>query len=482
MKKTKKPSERQSAKQKGLILLLCVACFGAGVSVPMLIEKAKGIDSQEFSKLETVYSLLKNQWYYGAQIENLEDQLIEQSIVGMSSNEIDPHTNYLGLDQAKDFSDALSGSNVGIGTGFYRDADNNMVVKSVFIDSAADQAGIQEGDVITKVGSKMVSDISNEDLITLIQNHDGQNLDITLMRNGEPKNVHVVPGVYDSTVICREFDGYGEIVLSSFSEHSGQDFKKAVERLQEKGIKKIIIDLRNNTGGYLDAAIQIASSLLPKESIVFKEKTRNGKIEESEVLDSYTPAQFDQIVLLQNENSASASEVLIGALKDNLKDKVTTIGSTSYGKGTKQVLVPFSDGTSLKYTESEWLTPSGESINNKGFAPDVEVEDTAIRQSYYSTQEEDLEFEQDSVNPNAQALQLFLQYLDYPVDRVDSYFSAQSAQALKQFQEDHQLEANGKVDAKTWEVLEQEVSLKMNQKEMEDDVQLQKAIELIKAE
>ena len=192
MKKTKKPSERQSAKQKGLILLLCVACFGAGVSVPMLIEKAKGIDSQEFSKLETVYSLLKNQWYCGAQIENLEDQLIEQSIVGMSSNEIDPHTNYLGLDQAKDFSDALSGSNVGIGTGFYRDADNNMVVKSVFIDSAADQAGIQEGDVITKVGSKMVSDISNEDLITLIQNHDGQNLDITLMRNGEPKNVHVL--------------------------------------------------------------------------------------------------------------------------------------------------------------------------------------------------------------------------------------------------------------------------------------------------
>ena len=178
------------------------------------------------------------------------------------------------------------------------------------------------------------------------------------MREGKEYTTNLIPGVFDTTVICNIYDGYGEIILFSFSENSGKDFSKAMTRLQESGIKKLVLDLRNNGGGYLNAALEISSSLIPEKSVVFKEQMTKNE---------FNQVKMDKIVVLQNENTASASEVLIGALKDNLGKKVTTVGTTSYGKGTEQVTVPFSDGTSFKYTVAQWYTPNGTSINKKGF-------------------------------------------------------------------------------------------------------------------
>nr|WP_290172400.1 S41 family peptidase [uncultured Dubosiella sp.] len=186
--------------------------------------------------------------------------------------------------------------------------------------------------------------------------------------------------------------------------------------------------------------------------------------------------------MLQNGNTASASEVLIGALKDNLGDKVKTVGVNTYGKGTKQVLIPFEDGTSLKYTETEWITPNGTSINQVGFAPDVEVADQEIRSVYYSTEDKDLEFGPDEVAANAQALQMYLAYLGYAVDRTDNYFSQASSEALKQFQRDHDLNVTGRSDEATWKALEDNVLLEINKNEAKDDTQRQKAIEMITQE
>lgn len=479
VKKSKKPSEKLTRKEKTLIVALCIVCFGAGISVPLLVQKGKGVNSQEFTKLETVYDLMKNKWFYADQLDSAEDQLIEQAIEGMTTNEIDPHTTYMGLDQAKKFSEVLSGSNVGIGVGFYRNEEGNMVVRSVYINSAADQAGLQEGDIITKVGNLSCAQATTDEIINTIKNHADQDLDIEYERDGQARSTTIKPGEYDSTVICRIFDGYGEIILSSFSENSGKDFNEAVQRLEKAGIKKLILDLRNNTGGYLDAARTIASSLLPKESVVFKEKQKDGTIEETLTAKEYDPTDFDQIVILQNGNTASASEVLIGALKDNLKEKVQTVGVTTYGKGTKQVLIPFEDGTSLKYTETEWLTPEGTSINNVGFTPDVEVEEQEIRTVYYSTDDEDLDFGPDEVAINARPLQLYLSYLGYDVDRTDTYFSQASSEALKQFQRDHDLNVTGRSDEATWQSLEENVLLELNKNETSDDTQRIKAIELI---
>jgi carboxyl-terminal processing protease len=314
--------------------------------------------------------------------------------------------------------------------------------------------------------------------VQTIQSYDGQSMEVTILRDGAKQILEVTPGSFDSTVICTLNGDVGEVVLSSFSEDSGKDFADALKRLKEAGATKLILDLRNNGGGYLSAAQAIASSLLPENSLIFLEDTKSGT-NELYTSDDYEQVEFDEIVILQNQNSASASEVLIGALKDNLGDKVKTVGTTTYGKGTEQVSIPFSDGTSLKVTIAEWRTPNGTSINNTGFEPDYAVQASAIRSVSYMAMEEEDVILPDTVHVNAKALQMYLSYLGYDADRQDNYFSQASSQALAQFQEDQGLEATGNADAVTWQHLLDAVSVKLNENEKDEDVQRQQALDLL---
>ena len=460
------------------IALLCAGSFALGIIFPKGINYFNQRNTQGVDKIETVYSMLKNNWYYSDQVKDIDELLSEQALTGMTNLELDPHTNYFNLENAKEFQNSLSGSSVGVGFNFYVQEDGNFVVRHVYIHSAADLAGLQSGDVITVVGNKICSETSSDEIIQYIQDHEGKEITLHILRDGKVKQMSVVPGYFDSTVICEMHDTYGEIILSSFSEHSGEDFADAVERIKNEGISNLLIDLRGNTGGYLSAVVDIASSLLPKDSVVFKENLKGGKEEENKVNDEFEYVPFDQIVILQDGNSASASEVLIGALRDNLNDVVTSVGTKSYGKGTEQVTVPFKDGTSIKYTIAEWKTPKGTSINQKGFEPDIQVKLPDVHYVQYRDMEKDEVISSDSVHINARAIQLFLQYLGYDVDRTDTYLSVQSGKAIRQFQEDHGLDQTSDVDEKTWETLQKVTLLKMNENEMKEDEQRNRAIEL----
>ena len=350
------------------------------------------------------------------------------------------------------------------------------MVSSVYINSTADKKGLKPNDEILSLDDLKCSENDSDTIVKYIKAHKGKSIKTTYLRDGKEFTTNLIPGTFDSTVVCNIYDNYGEIILSSFSENSGKDFAKAMSRLQETGIKNLVLDLRNNGGGYLNAALEISSSLLPKNSVVFKEKDKNGKFTKQVTKDEFNQVKMDKIVVLQDENTASAAEVLIGALKDNLGNKVTTIGQTSYGKGTEQVTVPFSDGTSFKYTVARWFTPKGTSINKKGFNPDIKVDLPAVKTThYYKFKKKDV-IEKDTVNDNAEALQIYLRYLGYDVDRTDTYFSNTSAQALAKFQEENGLEATGNCDKKTWDALMEKVLLKMNETPS-DDTQRQRAIE-----
>ena len=462
--------------QKILIVLLCIACFGAGISVPMILDHTSSVDSKEQKKFDTIYSILNTDWYYSNKIKNLDSTLIEQAITGMATLDKDAHTNYFNLEQAKAFSTSLEGSNVGLGISFYLNENKHFVVSNVYINSTADKKGLKPNDEIISIDDLKCSENDSDSIIKYIKSHEGKSVKIKYLRDGKEYTTNLIPGTFDSTVVCNIYDGYGEIILSSFSENSGKDFSKAMSRLQEAGIKKLVLDLRNNGGGYLNAALEISSSLIPSKSVVFKEKDKNGKIIKQKTKDEFNQVKMDKIVVLQNENTASASEVLIGSLKDNLGNIVTTVGTTSYGKGTEQVTVPFSDGTSFKYTVAKWYTPNGTSINKKGFKPDIEVElGEAKTTSYYKFKKKDV-IKKDSVNDNAKALQIYLQYLGYSVDRTDTYFSNTSSQGLANFQQDNDLDATGDCDKTTWDLLVEKVLLKMNETPS-DDTQRQKAIE-----
>ncbi len=460
---------------RAAIVTALVLCFAAGLAVPLLFRSAS---SRRLQKITDVYNLLENQWYFANDVDDLDDLLIEQAIAGMTNLEIDPHTNYFNLEEAQSFSSALKGSNAGIGISYYTNSEGNMVVQTVFINSTADTAGLQEGDVIVQVGELTAAENDADALVREIQNHRDQDLRLVLERDGEQKTVTVKPGTYDSTVSVSQEGDTGIIRLVSFSETTGDAFENAVDRLKKNGAKNLIIDVRDNTGGYLSSVLQIASKLLPADSVVFQEKDKSGRQTEKKVNKDAKPVAFDEIVVLQNGSTASASEVLIGALRDNLKN-VRTVGTTSYGKGTEQVSVPFKDGTSIKYTVAEWLTPKGKSINRKGFTPDEEVESEGLGGLRYPQLEAGTQVKADEVSPYAAAIQTFLQELGYPVDRTDSYFSWAGSEALSQFQSDHGLEATGVADVQTFNALEKAAIAHYMEGAKEADAQLNKALALL---
>lgn len=460
----------------------CAACFGLGLLIAMALPAGNSNgSSKELAKFEEAYGILKNDWYYAKDDEDIDSRLIEQALGGMTSLEEDRHTNYFSLEQAHAFKDSLAGSNVGIGVSFYPGDDGQMIVKEVYVNSTADRAGIEPGDEIIRVGDKEAGSLSTDELVEYIKSHDGKSLDLQVRRGDETLDLNVTPGTFDSTVSERVIDNVGIIDLSSFSADSGKDFTDAIGRVQKEGVKYLVLDLRNNTGGYLSAAEQIASSFLPDDTTIFIEDLKDGTQKTLKTDKKYAQIDFDHIYILQNGNTASASEVLIGALKDNMPDKVTTIGTNTYGKGTEQVTVPFDDGTSLKYTIAQWLTPNGTSINKVGFKPDVEVmEDEVSTVGYAPLGEEDvLSIGPDTVAPNAAAVQVYLRYLGYPAERSDTYFSLASSEALKQFQSDNGLEPTGIVDNATFEKLLEVVGRRLNA-DAANDKALNMALEIIR--
>ncbi|MGM9948115.1 S41 family peptidase [Floccifex sp.] len=445
-------------------LIVCLLCFGLGISIPVTIQSIENND--ELEKFNSIYKILKEKWYYSDSYENIDETLIEQAISGMVDFDKDAHTNYFSLEQAQKFSSSLEGSNVGIGISLYLDENNNIVCDHIFMDSPAQKAKLKKGDIITKVDDLICSNEDYQDVISYIKDSENKEIKIEYIRNEKTYTTNIIPCSYDSTVVCEVYNDIGYVILNSFSESSAKTFHSALSSLQKKGIKKLVLDLRDDTGGYLTSVLDIASCLLPENTPVFIEKQKNETTTKM-TSDAYETIEMDQIVVLQNENTASAAEVLIGALKENLESKVTLIGTTTYGKGSEQVSVPFSDGTSLKYTIAKWETPSGKSIDGTGFEADIEVNKPEVLQVTYKEMKDDEVIERDSVNYNAKALQVYLDFLGYSVDRKDEYFSIQSSDALKQYQSDHGLEVSGNCDFNTFQMISNQVSIQIHKEQLD---------------
>ena len=165
-----------------------------------------------------------------------------------------------------------------MGISFYLNENKNFVVSNVYINSTADKKGLKPNDEIISLDDLKCGENDSDTIIKYIKAHEGKSVKTKYLRDGKEYTTNLIPGTFDSTVVCNIYEGYGEIILSSFSENSGKDFSKALTRLQDAGIKKLVLDLRNNGGGYLNAALEISSSLIPKKSVVFTEKDKNGKV------------------------------------------------------------------------------------------------------------------------------------------------------------------------------------------------------------
>lgn len=324
------------------------------------------VNLETLKKYKKVRDILNQQYY--KKID--ENTLIEGAIAGMADSLNDNYTVYFDKENMKLFTEKFEGAYVGIGVSITVDDNGLLTVVEPFNDSPAKKAGIKKDDRIIKVNDKDVTKISDERLVVkMIQGKEDTEIGITVYRPSEGKNINFKvkrERIKISNIESRLLDNnIGYIKLSMFDEEISSFFNSHLNNLLTQGIKGLVIDVRDNPGGDYEQVVNIVDRLLPEGLIVYTED-RDGRktVENSDEIELKLP-----IAVLVNQNSASASEVLAGALKDNKKGIL--VGTQTFGKGLVQVIAPLGDGSGLKFTIARYFTPSGVCIQGKGIYPDI---------------------------------------------------------------------------------------------------------------
>lgn len=326
----------------------------------------------EDAKLKEFFSIYNYiQQLYVDEVEG--DILFSDAIKGMVTG-LDPHSNYLEPTEQKDLVESAKGTFGGLGIVITKKDDAIQVISPID-DTPAYRAGIQAGDLIVKIGNKLVSDMTLEDGVGLMRGPPNTSIELTIVReNTEPFVITLTREII--TIITVK--GYlidsniGYIRVSAFQEPTAELLETTIEELNEKNegqIKSLILDLRNNPGGTLKGAVDVSNLFLDKEGLVVYTK---GRIPSSNIEFETVPGDIMDgmpIVVLINEGSASASEIVAGALQDY--SRAIIMGNTSFGKGSVQTVIEISEGYGLKLTTARYYTPSGRSIQAKGIKPDI---------------------------------------------------------------------------------------------------------------
>lgn len=323
--------------------------------------------------------------YYVKPVDDKE--LFDNAIRGMLSG-LDPHSTYLDEDSFKELQTSTSGEFGGLGIEVTME-DGVVKVVTPLVDTPAFKAGIKSGDYIIKLGSKSVQGISLKEAVELMRGKEGTTLDLTILRKGENKPLTF--SVIREKILIKSVksklldDGYGYVRLTQFQAMTGQDMEKAIAQLKQQSggnLKGLILDLRNNPGGLLDSAIQVSDSFLASdkdgkpEMIVYTQGRLPGSKFTALTTNTNDILNNAPMVVLINNGSASASEIVAGALKDN--KRAVILGTQSFGKGSVQTVLPLDDKRGIKLTTALYYTPSGTSIQAKGITPDIVVEEIDV--------------------------------------------------------------------------------------------------------
>ncbi|WP_042463020.1 S41 family peptidase [Neobacillus dielmonensis] len=427
----------------------------------------------DLEKVEQAYELILSRY-----VEKVDgNKLVEGAISGMLSVLEDPYSVYMDKETAQQFTQTLESSFEGIGAEV-GNVDGKIVIISPFKNSPAEKAGIKPNDQIIKVDGKSVEGLNLQEATLQIRGKRGTFVTLEIAREGlkKPLTIKVkrdeIPlETVHSDVKKQDGKKVGYIEITSFSENTAQDFKKQLEGLEKDDIKGLVIDVRGNPGGLLSSVEEIVKEFVPKDKPYVQIQQRNG--EKQRYFSSMTKKKDYPVVVLVNKGSASASEILAGALKEGANYQL--IGEKTFGKGTVQQAVPMGDGSNIKLTLFKWLTPDGNWIHKKGIKPDVPVAQPAIFATHPVQVEEPLV--EDMNNEQVQNAQEILSGLGYAPGRKDGYFNKQTTIAVKGFQQENGLPVTGKIDAKTASKLEEAAIQEMRKEK--NDLQLQTALRLV---
>ncbi|WP_113673671.1 S41 family peptidase [Vallitalea guaymasensis] len=383
-----------------IILVINVIYFGTS-SLMHQVEDNKGVQvvkegyNTPEEKIKDILKLVEDRYY----LENYkEEELYDSAYDGLYSGLLDgledPYTEYYTKKEYESFMESTSGSYEGIGAVVtYNEETKELMIVSPFIGSPAEKAGLLPGDIVRKVDDKNIKGLTMEDVVAnMIRGKKGTKVTLSIYRESDNSNMdlEIKRDVITMPTVSHEMldDKIGYIRITGFEEVTYDQFKEALYDLEAQEQKGLIIDVRNNPGGLLNIVIDMADELLPEGLIVYTED-KNGYREQASSDEEH---KFTKpLVVLANENSASASEILTGAIKDS--GIGTVVGTTTFGKGLVQRIFPLEDGSAVKVTISKYYTPSGNYIHGKGIEPDVKIElPEELKKELVIKREEDTQF------------------------------------------------------------------------------------------
>ena len=376
-----KNKERELYTSKEVIIVMIFSigigilmCFG-GISI--ITGKNYLAVTKDLKKVvDTYYAIVDN--YYG---ELDRDKLIDGAVEGMISSVGDTFTSYSDTDSTSSFDETINGSYEGIGCTVATLEDGTISVIDMFEDSPSYKAGLKVGDIILKVDGESYEGKNSNDISNYIKNSGKSKIVLTVKRYNEEKDISInlskveIPHV-SGKVIEQDSKKIGYIKISLFASNSYKQFKNKLDELEKSNINDLIIDVRDNSGGYLSSVTDICNLFLDKGKVIYQLEDSKGKVKKKDT--TKEKRKYDIVVLI-NGGSASASEILASAIKESYGGDI--VGTNSYGKGTVQQTKKLLDGSMIKYTTQKWLTPDGNSVNEVGVTPTKVVE---LNEEYFN--------------------------------------------------------------------------------------------------
>ncbi len=420
-----------------LVLLLTGIVIGQGMV------QAKPDTYEELKAFTQALELVKRNY-----VENPESkELIQGAIRGMVSS-LDPHSSYMNERSFKEMSLDIKGEFQGVGIQIGV-KNQQLTVIAPIDDTPAFRAGLAAGDKIMKINDEWTKDMSIEQAVDKMRGPKNTQVSLLIYREGwdKPKEFKITRDVIKVMSVKSEMldNEIGYIKIIQFQGQTTEELEKALKNLEAKGIKKLVLDLRNDPGGLLDASVDVSGKFLPKDSLVVYIQGRQ-KTDRKDFLTSGTepPREFPMVVLV-NTGSASASEIVAGALQDS--KRAVIVGTQTFGKGSVQTVFPLEDGGGIRLTTAKYYTPSGRSIQNVGITPDIEVKLQTVKEAKEGT--------------------------------ADSLHVVVREKDLERHLKNDTVKEEKKKEKGTSSV-EDEFSMEVTPKDKKDDIQIQKAIEILK--
>lgn len=475
-----KPSEDRYFKIKPfsfVMLIFTLVILTAGITFFALtfgddkvveVVSPQKTDRQGFQKFYDAYDEIKKNYYEDVD----ETEVLDGAINGMVDSLDDPYSDYLNTEETKHLMENISSSFQGIGAEI-QEADGYIKIVSPIKNSPAEKVGLLPNDLIQAVDGDSIQGMSSSEAVQLIRGEKGTTVTLTIKRGAkaEPFEVKVKRDDIPIETVYAEMldDDIAHIRMTTFSEHTYDELLTALDEMKKKGMKGLVLDVRQNPGGVLDGALKISDLFVEKGKTILQTQEKGKKAV------SYPASEGEKIdvpvALVVDDGSASASEILAAALKES--SAIPIVGTKTFGKGTVQSPKDMKDGSNLKITTAKWLTPEGNWIHEKGIEPDVKVDYPSYAMLPFLDPSEKLK--EGEVSASTEPAKEMMKAVGYDPGKINELFDTEMTSAVKKLQKDLKLEETGVLTADTTIGLMN----KLREKIEKDDPQLLKAKEVV---